>query len=128
MDPNGYSDPFVIIELLPSRIFPNCNKQQTNVHKRTLNPVFDECFEFPVTWDQCSTPGAMVAFVLMDYDVITANDFGGEAFLSLGNVSGISDGSATVDNFHGLKIIELPLMPFNDRSKLNFKVCLFLSY
>lgn len=45
LDPNGLSDPFVIIELLPRRLFPNCSEQQTSVKRRTLNPVFDECFE-----------------------------------------------------------------------------------
>lgn len=33
LDPNGFSDPFVIIELLPRRVFSHCNEQQTNVHK-----------------------------------------------------------------------------------------------
>ena len=46
----------------------------------------------------------------MDYDVITANDFGGEAFLPLHAVSGVEMGSSSVDNFHGLKPHYLPLM------------------
>lgn len=33
LDPNGFSDPFVIIELLPRRVFAHCMEQQTNVHK-----------------------------------------------------------------------------------------------
>lgn len=33
LDPNGFSDPFVIIELLPRRVFAHCGEQQTNVHK-----------------------------------------------------------------------------------------------
>jgi BAI1-associated protein 3 len=37
LDPNGFSDPFVIIELLPRRVFSHCNEQQTNVHKVSLN-------------------------------------------------------------------------------------------
>lgn len=45
LDPNGLSDPFVIIELLPRRLFPNCSEQKTSVKHKTLNPVFDECFE-----------------------------------------------------------------------------------
>ena len=45
LDPNGFSDPFVIIELLPRRTFSHCAEQQTNVKKRTLNPVFEEYFE-----------------------------------------------------------------------------------
>ena len=46
----------------------------------------------------------------MDYDVITANDFGGEAFISLNTVSGVEHGSSSVDNFHGLKPLQLALM------------------
>lgn len=33
LDPNGFSDPFVIIELLPKRLFSHCMDQQTNVQK-----------------------------------------------------------------------------------------------
>lgn len=33
LDPNGFSDPFVILELLPRRVFSHCSEQQTNVHK-----------------------------------------------------------------------------------------------
>lgn len=44
LDPNGFSDPFVIVELLPRRIFSHCAEQQTNVHKvifyNTLNSFF----------------------------------------------------------------------------------------
>ncbi|XP_023161054.2 BAI1-associated protein 3 [Drosophila hydei] len=115
LDPNGFSDPFVVIELLPRRIFLHCMEQQTNVHKRTLNPIFDECFEFSVTLEQCLTDGAMICFTVMDHDVLTANDFGGEAFLALGNIPGVADYSTSVDNFHGLKQIELPLMQQKDK-------------
>lgn len=45
LDPNGLSDPFVIIELLPRRLFPNCKEQRTSVQHQDLNPVFDECYE-----------------------------------------------------------------------------------
>lgn len=55
----------------------------------------------------------MIAFTLMDHDVLTANDFGGEAFLPLSQIPGVSDGHASVVNFHGLKQIELPLMQLN---------------
>lgn len=50
----------------------------------------------------------------MDHDVITANDFAGEAFLSLNNIPGVSEG---IDNFHGLKPIELVLMQQRDKRK-----------
>ncbi|XP_037880919.1 BAI1-associated protein 3 [Glossina fuscipes] len=116
LDPNGFSDPFVIIELFPRRVFAHCLEQQTNVHKRTLNPVFDECFEFSVTLEQCQTEGAMICFTVMDHDVLTANDFGGEAFLALGTIPGVADYSSSVENFHGLKQIELPLMQQRDKN------------
>ncbi|KAL1518076.1 hypothetical protein ABEB36_001756 [Hypothenemus hampei] len=109
LDPNGFSDPFVIIELLPKRVFPHCNEQQTNVHKKTLHPIFDECFEFSVSLEQCRASGAMIAFTVMDHDVLTANDFAGEAFLALGTISGVAENSSA-DNFHGLKPVDLVLM------------------
>jgi BAI1-associated protein 3 len=33
LDPNGFSDPFVIVELLPRRVFSHCSEQQTQIHK-----------------------------------------------------------------------------------------------
>lgn len=41
----GFSDPFVIVELLPKSMFPYSAEQYTDVKKKTLNPLFDECFE-----------------------------------------------------------------------------------
>ncbi|XP_016914584.1 BAI1-associated protein 3 isoform X1 [Apis cerana] len=116
LDPNGYSDPFVIIELLPRRIFEHCAEQHTNVKKKTLNPMFDECFEFSVSVEQCRSPDAMVLFTVMDHDVLTANDFAGEAFLGLSTIPGVTDTNASIDNFHGLKHTELPLMHQKNRN------------
>ncbi|XP_039285685.1 BAI1-associated protein 3 isoform X2 [Nilaparvata lugens] len=109
LDPNGFSDPFVIVELLPRTVFAHCAEQTTNVQKKTLNPLFDECFEFSVTLSQCRSEGAMIAFTVMDHDVLTANDFAGEAFLSLGSIPGVNS-ACNADNFHGLKQVELFLM------------------
>ncbi|XP_047741537.1 BAI1-associated protein 3 [Hyalella azteca] len=122
LDPNGLSDPFVVVELVPRRLFPTCCPQHTNVHKRTLNPLFDECFEFPATLQSCQAEGAMIVFTLMDHDVITCNDFGGEAFLSLNTIPGVASSSTGVDTLHGLKPIELALMFRNDPDNLILKV------
>jgi len=43
-DFSGTADPYVRISLLPDRK----TRHQTRVHRRTLNPVFDERFSFPV--------------------------------------------------------------------------------
>ena len=53
----------------------------------------------------------------MDYDVITANDFGGEAFIPLNLVPGVEIGSSSIDNFHGLKPFILPLMFQKNKSE-----------
>ncbi|MPC08855.1 BAI1-associated protein 3 [Portunus trituberculatus] len=132
--PTGFSDPFVVIELLPRRLFPGAAQQQTNVHKKTLHPLFDECFELlvslwaqftqgcPASLESCQAEGAMILFTLMDHDVITCNDFGGEAFLSLNTISGVVASSSSVDNFHGLKPIELSLMFQKDPDNSILKV------
>ena len=59
----------------------------------------------------------MIVFTVMDHDVLTANDFAGEAFLALGNIPGVADYSTSVENFHGLKTVDLPLMQQTDKSK-----------
>jgi BAI1-associated protein 3 len=101
--------------------FPNL-KNNLFSSQRTLNPVFDECFEFgTITVEQCTQESAMIGFTVMDHDVITANDFAGEAFLSLNNIPGVSE---SIDNFHGLKPIDLVLMQQRDKRKFNY--CLLI--
>lgn len=64
--------------------------------------------------EQCTQDSAMIGFTVMDHDVITANDFAGEAFLLLKNIPGVTE---SIDNFHGLKPIELVLMQQRDKRK-----------
>ncbi len=51
----------------------------------------------------------MLRFSVFDHDVLSFNDFAGEAYLALASVPGLQDASSSVDNFHGLKQITLPL-------------------
>ena len=46
MDLNGSSDPYVCVFLLPD----NKKKFETKVHRKTLNPVFNEAFKFVVIY------------------------------------------------------------------------------
>ncbi|KAG6459452.1 BAI1-associated protein 3 [Manduca sexta] len=112
LDPNGLSDPFVVLELLPKRLFPKTHEQSTNVQKKTLNPVWDECFEFAVSLESCRSAQAALSLSVWDRDVLTADDFAGEAFVSLTRVPGVNS-HAPPDP---LRPIELPLMQLHDRS------------
>lgn len=46
MDMGGTSDPYVKVYLLPDKK----KKYETKVHRKTLNPVFNEQFTFKVTF------------------------------------------------------------------------------
>ncbi|XP_072947566.1 BAI1-associated protein 3 [Epargyreus clarus] len=112
LDPNGLSDPFVVLELLPKRLFPKAHEQSTNVQKKTLNPVWDECFEFSVSLEACRSQQAALALSVWDRDVLTADDFAGEAFVPLARVPGVP-GHSPPDP---LRPYELPLMQLHDRN------------
>lgn len=47
MDSGGTSDPYVKVFVLPDKK----KKFDTKVHKKTLNPVFNETFTFKVSWN-----------------------------------------------------------------------------
>ena len=72
----------------------------------------------PVTLEQCRQETAMLLFTVMDYDVLTANDFAGEALLSLNTVPGVAAAPQGLDTFHGLKQIDLVLMHQPNKRKL----------
>lgn len=76
-----------------------------------------------LTLEQCRTPGAMIMFTVMDHDMLTANDFAGEGFLSLGSIPGVNS-TCNADNFHGLKHVDLPLM--HQKNKSEFFILLLL--
>ncbi|VDN03420.1 unnamed protein product [Thelazia callipaeda] len=88
LDTNGLSDPFVIIELVPRIYYRQKPVMKTRIVSRSLNPIFDETFEFHISSKvpQC----AMVHFIVMDHDFLRSNDFAGEAFLDLADVPGIN--------------------------------------
>ncbi|XP_055944987.1 BAI1-associated protein 3-like [Argiope bruennichi] len=110
LDPSGFSDPFVIIELVPRHFFPNCVKQSTNVQKKTLFPLFDEAFEFAIPVDLLHREGAGLCFSVMDHDMVTKDDFEGEAFLPLCNIPESSS--------EEMKLFELCLMQPNDKNEI----------
>ncbi|KAM9808148.1 synaptotagmin-9-like [Neosynchiropus ocellatus] len=71
-DFSGTSDPYVKIYLLPDRK----TKHQTKVHRKTLQPVFDEVFLFPVAYAELS--GRKLHFSVYDFDRFSRHDLIGQ--------------------------------------------------
>ncbi|XP_077630692.1 synaptotagmin-10 [Crocuta crocuta] len=82
-DFTGTSDPYVKMYLLPDRK----KKFQTRVHRKTLNPLFDETFQFPVAYDQLSN--RKIHFSVYDFDRFSRHDMIGEVILD--NLFEVSD-------------------------------------
>ncbi|GCB63432.1 hypothetical protein scyTo_0009665 [Scyliorhinus torazame] len=79
----GSSDPYVKIYLLPDRK----RKFQTRVHRKTLNPTFDESFQFPVSYDELTNRKLHLS--VYDFDRFSRHDMIGEVILE--NLFEISD-------------------------------------
>ncbi|KAL6036945.1 hypothetical protein STEG23_005501, partial [Scotinomys teguina] len=71
----GSSDPYVKIYLLPDR---KC-KMQTRVHRKTLNPTFDENFHFPVPYEELADRKLHLS--VFDFDRFSRHDMIGEVIL-----------------------------------------------
>jgi serine/threonine protein kinase len=72
MDKCGTSDPFVTLKLQDkSRLF------RTSKLKKTLDPVWEESFDFEITDPKCD----LLRFFVYDFDKYSTNDFLGECSL-----------------------------------------------
>ncbi|ELW69137.1 Synaptotagmin-3 [Tupaia chinensis] len=74
-DSNGFSDPYVKIYLLPDRK----KKFQTKVHWKTLNPVFNETFQFAVPLAELAQ--RKLHFSVYDFDRFSRHDLIGQVVL-----------------------------------------------
>lgn len=68
MDLSGLSDPYVKVFLLPDT--QKCEK--TRVHKKSLNPVFNETFHFSVTYGELTSKTLVLA--VYDFDRFSRHD------------------------------------------------------
>ncbi|KAI3378998.1 hypothetical protein SNEBB_008817 [Seison nebaliae] len=89
MDANGSSDPFVLISLKPAFLFTTKTVHKSKVKKKTLNPQYNERFDFKVKEVECLTDGASIEFRIFDHDLVGRDDFEGEAYLSVNNLPGV---------------------------------------
>ena len=79
LDPNGYSDPYVKVYLLPDP--HKKTKRKTAVKKKTLNPEFNEEFQYEISQKELAKKTLYIS--VWDYDVGRTNDFIGSLTLGI---------------------------------------------
>ncbi|CAJ0606377.1 unnamed protein product [Cylicocyclus nassatus] len=80
MDMSGTSDPYVKLYLLPEKK----KKVETKVHRKTLNPVFNETFIFKVAFNEITSK--TLVFAIFDFDRFSKHDQIGQVLIPLGKI------------------------------------------
>ncbi|XP_052808876.1 synaptotagmin-1-like isoform X1 [Mya arenaria] len=80
MDMSGTSDPYVKVYLLPDKK----KKHETKVHRKTLNPVFNETFIFKVPFAEVASK--TLVFAVYDFDRFSKHDQIGQVQVPLNQV------------------------------------------
>uniref|UniRef100_A0A8C4X4K4 Synaptotagmin n=1 Tax=Erpetoichthys calabaricus TaxID=27687 RepID=A0A8C4X4K4_ERPCA len=80
MDMGGTSDPYVKVFLLPDKK----KKFDTKVHKKTLNPVFNESFTFKIPYQELG--GKTLVMAIYDFDRFSKHDIIGEVKVPMNTV------------------------------------------
>ncbi|XP_013780479.1 synaptotagmin-1-like isoform X2 [Limulus polyphemus] len=111
MDLSGTSDPYVKIYLLPDKK----KKYETKVHRKTLNPVFNETFNFKIPYSEITAK--TLVFAVFDFDRFSKHDQIGEIKLSLSSV----DLAQTIEEWKELTSVE------GDQGQLG-DICFSLRY
>ncbi|KAJ8399919.1 hypothetical protein AAFF_G00406490 [Aldrovandia affinis] len=111
-DANGFSDPYVKIYLLPDRK----KKFQTKVHRKTLNPIFNETFQFGVPLAELHS--RKLHFSVYDFDRFSRHDLIGQVVVD--NLLDFSEGSGEKPVWRD--IVE-GTAEKADLGELNFSLC-----
>ncbi|KAG8198552.1 hypothetical protein JTE90_026453 [Oedothorax gibbosus] len=80
MDLSGSSDPYVKVYILPDKK----KKYETKVHRKTLNPVFNETFNFKIPYGEIAS--RTLVFAVLDFDRFSKHDQIGEIKIPLGSL------------------------------------------
>lgn len=80
MDLNGTSDPYVKVYVLPDKK----KKFETKVQKKSLNPVFDETFNFKVLYKEIGSKTVVLA--MFDFDRFGKHDIIGKIEIPLNSI------------------------------------------
>ncbi|CAK9805599.1 Synaptotagmin 1 [Anthophora plagiata] len=96
LDMGGTSDPYVKVYLLPDKK----KKFETKVHRKTLNPVFNETFTFKVPYSDIVNK--TLVFAIFDFDRFSKHDQIGEVKVLLCTV----DLAQTIEEWRDLQSVE----------------------
>lgn len=96
LDMSGTSDPYVKVYLLPDKK----KKHETKVHRKTLNPVFNETFNFKVPFAEITSK--TLIFAIFDFDRFSKHDQIGEVKIPLNTV----DLAQTIEEWKDLTSVE----------------------
>ncbi|XP_055938933.1 synaptotagmin 1-like isoform X2 [Argiope bruennichi] len=96
LDMSGTSDPYVKVYLLPDKK----KKHETKVHRKTLNPVFNETFNFKVPFAEITSK--TLVFAIFDFDRFSKHDQIGEVKIPLNTV----DLAQTIEEWKDLTSVE----------------------
>ncbi|ESO01376.1 synaptotagmin 1a, partial [Helobdella robusta] len=80
MDMSGTSDPYVKVYIMPDKK----KKFETKVHRKTLNPVFNETFVFKVPYAEIGSK--TLTFAVYDFDRFSKHDQIGQVLVPLNSV------------------------------------------
>ena len=96
LDMSGTSDPYVKTYLLPDKK----KKYETKVHRKTLNPVFNETFVFKVAYSEITSK--TLVFAIYDFDRFSKHDQIGEVKIPLNQI----DLAQTIEEWRDLTSVE----------------------
>ncbi|XP_022647839.1 synaptotagmin 1-like [Varroa jacobsoni] len=111
LDLSGTSDPYVKVYLLPDKK----KKFETKVHRKTLNPVFNETFNFKVPYAEITTK--TLVFAIFDFDRFSKHDQIGEVKIPMNTI----DLAQTIEEWRDLTSVD------NDKEVLG-DICFSLRY
>ncbi|CAG5136789.1 unnamed protein product [Candidula unifasciata] len=114
MDMSGTSDPYVKVYLLPDKK----KKYETKVHRKTLNPVFNETFTFKVPYAEVGSK--ILTFAVYDFDRFSKHDQIGQVQVPLNSI----DLGRVVEEWRDL---QSPDMESEKENKLG-DICFSLRY
>ncbi|XP_061415814.1 synaptotagmin-1-like isoform X1 [Lethenteron reissneri] len=80
LDMGGTSDPYVKLFLMPDKK----KKYETKVHRKTLNPVFNESFVFKVPYSELG--GKTLVMAVYDFDRFSKHDIIGEVKVPMNTI------------------------------------------